>query len=148
MEVIGGLLHTQIGPKGLHNLLAVEAVAWGQSQQLEEAPGLPQAPPTLFDEPRSNTQTKAAEQPDAHHLKLAPLAVSVVVAGTPPCWSCWAAGSRWGRFPILSPYPLLYPLAGWATGSLCAPVTSKVFIQREAQAEEPLPNHQLSMASG
>jgi hypothetical protein len=47
-------------------------VAWGQSEQLQEAPGLPQAPPILFDEPRSNTQTKAAEQPDAHHLKLAP----------------------------------------------------------------------------
>jgi hypothetical protein len=50
----------------------VEAVAWGQSEQLQETPCLPQAPPSLFDEPRSNTQTKAAEQTDAHHLKLAP----------------------------------------------------------------------------
>jgi hypothetical protein len=72
VEVVGGSAHAQIGPEGLHNLLAVEAVAWGQSEQLQEALGLPQAPPILFDEPRSNTQTKAAEQPDTHHLKLAP----------------------------------------------------------------------------
>jgi hypothetical protein len=72
VEVVGGFAHAQNGPEGLHNLLAVEAVARGQSEQLDEAPGLPQAPPILFDEPRSNAQTKAAEQPDAHHLKLAP----------------------------------------------------------------------------
>ena len=76
------------------------------------------------------------------------LLTASVVVGPPRCWSCWAAALRWGRFPILSPYPLLYPLAGSGKRSLCAPVTSKVFIQREAQAEEPLPNHQLSMASG
>src|SRR5215217_1598928 len=42
------------------------------------------------------------------------------VVGTPRCWSCCAAGWRSGRLLILSPCPLLYPLAGWATGSLCA----------------------------
>jgi hypothetical protein len=72
VAVVGGFAHARIGPEGLHNLLAVEAVAWGQSQQLQEAPGVPQAPLVLFDEPRSNTQTKAAELPDAHHLKLVP----------------------------------------------------------------------------
>jgi hypothetical protein len=72
VEVVGSFAHAQIGPEALHNLLAVEAVAWGQSEQLQEAPGFPQAPPTLFDEPRSNTETKAAEQPDAHYLELAP----------------------------------------------------------------------------
>jgi hypothetical protein len=72
VEVVGGFAHAKIGPEGLHNLLAVEAVARGQSEQLDEAPGVSQAPPTLFDEPRSNTQTESAEQPDTHHLKLAP----------------------------------------------------------------------------
>jgi hypothetical protein len=72
VEVVGGFVYPQLGPKRLHNLLAVEAVAWGQSQQLQEAPGFPQAPLVLFDEPRSNTQTKAAEQPDAHYLRLVP----------------------------------------------------------------------------
>jgi hypothetical protein len=44
----------------------------GQSEQLQEAPGFPQAPPILFDELRANPEAKAAKQPDAHLLRLAP----------------------------------------------------------------------------
>jgi hypothetical protein len=72
VQVVGGVVHPRPGPKRLHNLLAVEAVPRGQSEQLHEAPGLPQAPPIPFDDPRTNPQAKAAEQPDAHHLRLAP----------------------------------------------------------------------------
>jgi hypothetical protein len=43
-----------------------------QSEQLQEAPGFPQAPPILFDELRANPEAKAAKQPDAHLLRLAP----------------------------------------------------------------------------
>jgi hypothetical protein len=35
VEVVGGFAHAQIGPESLHNLLAVEAVAWGQREQLQ-----------------------------------------------------------------------------------------------------------------
>jgi hypothetical protein len=53
VEVVGGFVHPQVGPKRLQNLLAVEAVARGKSEQLHEAPGLPQTPPILSDGPRS-----------------------------------------------------------------------------------------------
>src|SRR5919112_2219871 len=130
VEVVGCFAHARIGPEGLHNLLAVEAVAWGQSEQLDEAPGLPQAPPILFDEPRSNPHAKAAQQPDAHHLSpvsLSPdraiavlLRVLVVVMG---CWLELGVTTH-----LLSPYicfkgktgcRLLLPwrVAGCATGS-------------------------------
>jgi hypothetical protein len=34
VEVVGGFVHPQVGPKRLHDLLAVEAVARGQDEQL------------------------------------------------------------------------------------------------------------------
>jgi hypothetical protein len=70
VEVVGGLSHTQFRPKCLHDLLAVEAVTWGQSEQLHEVPGLPQAPLILFYNSRANPEAKAAEQANAHHLSL------------------------------------------------------------------------------
>jgi len=83
MEVVGGFGHPQVGPKCLHYLLAVEAIAWGKSEQLKEALGFPQAPPILFDELRANPKAKAPEQPDAHHLRLAPGSPSRVAAVLP-----------------------------------------------------------------
>jgi hypothetical protein len=82
-------VHPDAWPKRLYNLLAVEGVPRGQSEQLDEAPGFPQAPPILFDELRANPKAKAAKQPDAHLLRLAPdspsssraTAVLVVVLG-------------------------------------------------------------------
>jgi hypothetical protein len=53
VEVVRGFVHSQLRPKRLHDLLAVEAVARGKSEQLHEAPGLPQTPPILSDGPRS-----------------------------------------------------------------------------------------------
>jgi len=65
-------VHPDAGPKRLHDLLAVEGVPRGESEQLQEAPGFPQAPPILFDEPRTNPEAKAVKQRDAHHLRLPP----------------------------------------------------------------------------
>jgi hypothetical protein len=83
-------VHPQIRPKGLHNLLAVEVVPRDQSEQLYKALGFPQAPPILFDEPRANPHAKAAQQPNAHHLRLAPLSlertVAVLVVVKMGCW--------------------------------------------------------------
>jgi len=80
VEVVGGVVRPQIRPKRLQNLLAVEAVFRCQSQQLDEAPGLPQAPPILFDEPGSDPEAKATEQHDAYHLRLVPLSPNRAVA--------------------------------------------------------------------
>src|SRR5215217_4918561 len=70
VEVVGVIVDPHLRPKCLHNLLAVQMVAWGQSEQLQEAPGLLQAPPILFDNSRANPGAKAAEQLDAYGLRL------------------------------------------------------------------------------
>ena len=69
VEVVGGFVYPQARPKGLHYLLAVEAVAWGKSEQLDEAPCLPQAPPIFLDNSRANPEAKTAQQLDTHHLR-------------------------------------------------------------------------------
>jgi hypothetical protein len=58
----------QVGPKRLHNQLAVEAVPRGQGKQLHEVPGLPQAPLILLDDPRAYGHSKATKQPYSHRL--------------------------------------------------------------------------------
>src|SRR5215211_347130 len=99
----------------------MEAVPRREGEQLDEALGLPQAPPILFYEPRANPHAKASEQANAHHLRLptglptgAPgrTAVRLVVLGAlchplPPCVCC--------KRKIGS--PLSKEVAGCATGS-------------------------------
>ena len=50
MEVVGGGSGIEVGPEGLHDLLAVEAVAGREREQLNETGGLAQAPSGVLDD--------------------------------------------------------------------------------------------------
>ena len=69
-QVVGGLLHPQVGPKRGHDLLAVEVVPRSQGEQLDEVSRLPQGPGALLDGSVPPRNLETAQQPDAHSFRL------------------------------------------------------------------------------
>jgi hypothetical protein len=68
-QVVGGGFPVRVGPEDVHDLLAVEAVAWSKGEQLDEARSLPQAPLVILYSSRAHGNPKATEQPDPHRLR-------------------------------------------------------------------------------
>ena len=71
VEVVGRSSRVQIRPQEVHHPLPVQSVARRESEQLDEARRLPQAPSTLLDGPSPHDDLEAAEQPDAYGLRSA-----------------------------------------------------------------------------
>src|SRR5688500_11408197 len=65
-QVVRGCLSARVGPEGVHGLLAVQAVAWGEGEQLHQGGRLPQPPLVVLNSARSDGNPEATEQPESH----------------------------------------------------------------------------------
>jgi hypothetical protein len=68
VQVVDRGLRIELRPEQVQDLLAVEAMVLGQSEQLDEALHLLEPPFILPDDSRTHRDGEAAEQADAHGL--------------------------------------------------------------------------------